>query len=506
VSNKIEEIKRAKDGLDVLDDIYRYAQLGFDAIPPDDYERMKWFGLFQRSQTPGFFMMRLRIPNGILTSRQTQQLGEIVNRFGRGMADITTRQNVQFRWLRIEDVPEIFALLKRVGVEHRQSGMDNVRNVTGCPMAGIHPDEVLDASSVAVAIQQAIVGLKGYSNLPRKFNISVSGCPEDCASSRIHDIGLTPARRDGALGFNVRVGGALGGKSPRLATDLDAFVLPQEAPALCTAILSIFRDHGPRENRQRARLKWLLEDWGMERFRSEVALLHGSLPRAGESLLSQQAGDHLGVRVQRQAGLVAAGLAVPVGRISGDDLLELARLSEEYGSGELRLTNDQNVLLVNIPKDKAARLLAEPLLTKFSAEPGNWLRRTVSCTGTDYCHFSLIDTKEWAVDIARSMETLLPLREPLRLNWSGCPHACGQHHIGDIGFQGARVRVGDEVVEAADIFLGGKLAEEPRLAEKVLDSVPLTELPARLAQLLSEHRLAGPEGPRSLGERVLGAA
>jgi ferredoxin-nitrite reductase len=487
MGNKIEEIKATKDGLDVLEDIYRYAELGFDAIPPDDYERMKWYGLFHRSQTPGYFMMRLRIPNGVLTSAQIRRLGSIVNRFGRGSADLTTRQNIQFRWLRIEDVPAIFAELAEIGIEHRQTGMDNVRNITGCSMAGLHPAEVLDASPVATAIQEAYLGLKEFSNLPRKFNISVSGCREDCAISRIHDVGLTPALKDGVAGFNVKVGGAMGGREPRFAEDLDAFVTPEQAPALCLAILTVFRDHGYREGRQKARLKWLLADWGMTKFRAEAEARFGELPRQGECQVDAEAHDHIGVMEQKQPELYAVGLLVPVGRVTGDDLIDAGRLAEQYGSDEVRITHDQNLILTNVCQPSLAELLREPLLQRFSPEPGNWIRRTVSCTGNDYCHFSLIDTKGWAESIAESLEEILPLAEPVRMHWSGCAHACGQHRIGDIGFQGARVRIGDEIVDAVDVYAGGKLGAESQLAEKVLDNVPLTELPQRLRELILDR-------------------
>jgi ferredoxin-nitrite reductase len=487
VPNKIEEIKRAKDGLDVLDDIYRYAELGFDAIPPDDYERMKWYGLFHRPQTPGHFMMRLRIPNGILSARQVAGLGAIANRYGRGEVDLTTRQNVQFRWLRIEDVPAIFGELEVLGIDYRQTGMDNVRNITGCPMAGLHPDEVLDASAVTVAIQEAYLGLREYSNLPRKFNISVSGCRQDCTASQTHDIGLTPAVKDGVVGFNARVGGAMGGKEPRFAEDLDVFLTPEEAPRFCLSVLGLFRDEGSRQGRQKARLKWLLMDWGLDRFRRELEARFGPLATAGEDLSTPEAGDHIGVLDQRQPGLVSVGALVPVGRITGDDLVEFGRIADAWGGAEVRITHDQNLLLVNIPRENLDALLSEPLLQKYSPSPESWIRGTVSCTGNDYCHYSLIDTKGWAAATAAAMEDVLPLAEPLRVHWSGCPHACGQHRIGDIGFQGARVRIGDEIVDAVDVFVGGRLGPNPELAEKVADNVPLTDLPARLRDLLAQH-------------------
>jgi ferredoxin-nitrite reductase len=495
VANRIEEIKQAKDGLDILDDIYRYAKLGFDSIPPEDYERMKWYGLFHRSQTPGFFMMRLRIPNGILTSDQITQLGKIVNHFGRGKADITTRQNIQFRWLRIEDVPAIFDALREVDILHLQSGMDNVRNVTGCPLAGLDPSELLDASRVARAIQDEIIGRKEFSNLPRKFNISVSGCRDDCAMSQIHDIGLTPASRDGSPGFNVRVGGAMGGKDPRFSLDLDVFVKPEQAPALCREIVALFRDEGLRENRQRARLKWLLQEWGIDRFRRELENRAGPLTTAGLDEVTSHGGDHVGARKQKQRGTFAVGCLVPVGRVSGDDLIEFGRLATLYGTGEVRLTNDQNVIIVNVPETSLGSLRGEPLLQKYSPDPSTWLRRMVSCTGNDYCHFSLIDTKASAVELARSMERLAPLHASMRVHWSGCPHACGQHHIADIGLHAARVRIGDAIVDAADVYLGGRLGPDARLGTKVLDAVPLTELPARLVGLLEDGTRCQPSSP-----------
>lgn len=481
----IEAIKRTKDGLDVLDDIYRYARLGFEFIDPDDYERMKWYGLFHRRQTPGFFMMRLRIPNGVLTSHQTAALGEIVNRYGRGQADITTRQNIQLRWIRIEDVPAIFETLHHIGIGHLQTGMDNVRNVTGCPIAGLDPTEVLDASPITRAIQEAILGRKEFSNLPRKFNVSVSGCRWDCALSQTHDIGLTPATLDGTVGFNIRIGGAMGGKSTHLSWDLDVFVTQDEVVELCRGIVALFRDEGSRKDRQRARLKWLVESWGVERFRMELERRLGqALPRAGRDEVIAYGGDHLGIRRQKQAGLRYVGCLVPVGRITGDELIEFARLAETYGSGELRLTNDQNVLIVNVPQGRVRALLGEPLLRRFTPFPPASLRRLVSCTGNDYCHFSLIDTKGRATELAKRLEGLLPDGRPLRMHWSGCPHACGQHHIADIGFQAARVRENGEIVDAVDVYVGGRLGKNAQLATKVLEGVPLTKLPEKLRPLL----------------------
>ena len=484
-NNKIEEIKRAKDGLDVLEDIYRHARSGAP-VDLDDLERMKWYGLFHRRQTPGYFMLRLRVPNGILTSDQIAEIGALSNRFGRGVVDMTTRQNIQLRWIQLQDVPYIFERLEAVGLEHRQSGMDNIRNVTGCPLAGLDPDEVLDAAPIVRALQDAIVGQRAFSNLPRKFNTSISGCRHDCATSRIHDLSLVPAIKDGRPGFNLRAGGAIGGKAPRYASDLDVFVTPEHAAELCVALIELYRDEGPREDRQRARLKVMLDAWGVERFRSTLEQRFGPLEHAGEEQLASFAGDHLGVAPQKQAGLSAVGCLVPVGRIDGDDLIEFGRLAREYGSSELRLTNNQNMLIVNVPNDALMALLQEPLLQKYSPHPPNWSRRTVSCTGIDFCHFSLIDTKAAAVAFSAAMERLMPVSKALRVHWSGCQHGCGQHQIGDLGFMASNVRIKNETVEATDVYAGGQPGSDPRLGTRIMQDVPLTELPERIAAYLRE--------------------
>ena len=281
----------------------------------------------------------------------------------------------------------------------------------------------------------------------------------------------------------------MGGKSTHLSWDLDVFVRLEEVVPLCRSVLAIFRDEGPRENRLKARLKWLVEEWGVERFRSEVEARMGVSPsRAGTDEVWDYGGDHLGVHPQKQSGMSYVGLSVPVGRCSGDDLIEIARLSEGYGSGDVRLTNDQNVLIVNVAGASLAGLLNEPLLQRFTPHPNAFQRRLVSCTGKDFCHYSLIDTKGHAAELAKKLTELMPDALPLRMHWSGCPHACGLHHIGDIGFQASRVRVGDEIVDAADVFVGGKLGRNPRLATKVMEGVPLSELAERLVPIVGSLR------------------
>jgi ferredoxin-nitrite reductase len=487
--NKIEAIKAERDGLDVIDDLARFAAEGFGSIPEDDFERLKWYGLFRRKPTPGYFMVRLRIPNGILTSAQMRELGNLTVCFGRGTADITTRQNIQLRWVTIEQAPALFERLRMVGLTAQQSGMDNVRNYVGCPIAGLDPDEVLDASPLTYALQEAILNKRAYSNLPRKFNVSISGCRQDCGHAQANDLGFTPATApDGTAGFNVWVGGALGGKEPHLGEPLDAFVRPAEVVEVTCRVLEVFRDHGPRESRLHARLKVLLCAWGVCRFRAEVERRLGRpLAPAGWDEVRTHGGDHIGVHAQRQPGHCYVGLLVPVGRITGRQMKDLARLAEEYGAGELRLTTDQNVLIPHVREQCLSALLDEPLLAELTPAPHPVMRGLVTCTGNDYCHFSLIDTKGRGLELARLLAARLPDIDPatrLRLHMSGCPHACGQHQIADIGLQAARVRRDGVVLDAADVFRGGSLGPGGRLAAKTDDNVTFHELPDLLEPVI----------------------
>lgn len=495
--NKIEVLKQAKDGLDVFPNLLRYAREGCGAIEPDDFERLKWYGLFHRKATPGYFMLRLRIPNGVLTSEQVAAIGEIANRCGRGQADITTRQNIQLRWIEIEDVPWIFQRLSAAGLTSQQSGMDNVRNVVGCPIAGLDPDELIDSRVLAVRLQQAIIGHKGFSNLPRKFNLAITGCRDDCIHAQTHDLSFVPALGGDQqqAGFNLLVGGAMGGREPAYARPLDVFVESEDVVPLATAILEVFRDHGPREFRRASRLKVLLKEWGMERFRGAVVeRVARPLARAGEPATRHDGGDHIGVTRQAQAGRNIVGCLVPVGRITGDQLIEFGRLARTYGEGDLRLTVQQNVLIPHVREDHLGALLKEPILETFSPEPSPWLRSVVTCTGAEYCHFSLIDTKSEALRLAHALDERYEVDAPVRLQMSGCPHSCGQHRAGEIGLLGSRVRRNETIVDAADLFVGGSLGEEAALGERVSAGVLPEDLPEAVAGSL--RALRGPQAVR----------
>ena len=486
--NKIEEYKKEKDGLDILQDLPRYAADGWQSITDGDKERLKWAGVFFRRQTPGHFMMRVRIPNGIMTATQLRTLGEISGELGKGFADITTRQQIQLRWFTINDVPLIWDRLNAVNLISLQTGMDNIRGVVGCPVAGLTPNELFDASPVVREFTDLFVRNKAFTNLPRKFNVTITACKEVCTHAESQDLALTPALKEieGAQisGFNVAVGGKLGSGGFRIASPLNVFVTPGEAAALCSHIVGIFRDHGARESRTKARLAFLIESWGTEKFRNELERrVDRPLASAGMDQRAQKHTDHVGVFRQKQAGLNYVGLAVPVGRMTSEQMLAVAQLAEHYGTGQLRLTVGQNLILPNVPDGKIGELTEETVLRELRYDPSEVMRGLVSCTGMDYCHFALIDTKGWALKSARMLESKLGKTQPLRMHWSGCPASCGNHTVADIGLLGKNIKLNGEVVEAVDVFAGGASGIETNFPVKILEDVPCEDLPDVIAGL-----------------------
>ena len=487
--NKIEEIKSEREGFDIGADIPRFAQLGYEAIDDGDRERLKWWGTFFRKHTPGYFMMRIRIPNGITNASQLRAIARIANQRGRGIVDITTRQQMQLRWITIERVPEILERLREVELVTLQTGMDNIRNIVGCPVAGLTPNELFDASPVARAFSDLFVGDRAYTNLPRKFNVAITGCRENCTHAETQDIALVPATKslDGetVLGFNVLVGGKNGSGGYTIATPLDVFVRPEEAVALCRAIVLVFRDHGSRDARNKIRLAFLIEDWGVEKFRVVVEARVGrSLETAGQDERTAKATDHIGVFRQRQPRLNYAGLLIPAGRITGDQLLEIARLAEAYGTGEVRLTPEQNVIIPHVPDARVGNLTTEPLLKVLRYDPSEIMRGLVSCTGSEFCNLAVIETKARSLQVARALEAKIHSGRPIRIHWSGCPAGCGNHTVADIGLLGVKTKVDGKVVDAVDVFVGGSSGREAVQGIKLLENVPCDTLPQVLEGLV----------------------
>jgi ferredoxin-nitrite reductase len=480
-NNPMEKIKAEKDGLDILQDIEALAAQhgGWETLDPGDRERLKWIGTFFRKPTPGLFMMRIRITNGQATAAQLCTLADIARRLGNGVLDLTTRQQVQLRAVKIQDVPGIMAALEGVDLTSLQTGLDNIRNISCCPVSGLTEAELLDASPVGVEYTRTFLNNKEFSNLPRKFNVTITGCLENCTHAETQDLGMTPAVRqsDGRAGFNVAAGGKMGSGGMTVAQPLDIFVTPEDAASLAVAVTLLFRDEGARDQRTKARLAFLMQAWGAPKFRAALEERWGwPLDRAGRDARRAGHTDHLGVQPQKQPGMFSVGLGVPTGRVTADKMQELARLAQEYGSGHVRLTNGQNAILVNVPQDRLAALLAEPLLRELSPQPSPYHRGLVTCTGVGYCNLALIETKATGMALADRLAKRFPSSSNLTMHWSGCPAGCGNHQAADVGFQGAKARVNGQVVDAVSIFVGGRTGTDPRPGEKIMELIPVDML------------------------------
>jgi len=493
--NKFEKIKGEKDGLAVKQELEHFAQIGWEAIDESDRDyRLKWLGIFFRPVTPGKFMMRLRLPAGIITSEQMRVLAEIVQRYGEdGNVDITTRQNLQLRGIRIEDVPDIFRRLQTVEMTSVQSGMDNVRNITTSPIAGLDADELMDVRQLAQQVQDMITsngeGNPEFTNLPRKFNIAIEGGRDNSIHAEINDVAFVPAFKGEQLGFNVLVGGFFSAKRCEAAIPMNVWIAPEGVVALCRAILEVYRDHGLRANRQKSRLMWLIDEWGLEKFRTEVEQRLGAplATAADKDEMDWDKRDHIGVFPQKQAGLNYVGLQIPVGRLFADDMFELARLAEVYGNGEMRLTVEQNLVIANVPDSRLEALLPEPILEKFSIAPSPLVRSLVSCTGAQFCNFALIETKNRAIALMRELESEVELTRPVRIHWTGCPNSCGQPQVADIGLMGTKVRKDGKAAEGVDLFMGGKVGKEAHLGTCVQKGIACDDLKPLLKDLLIEQ-------------------
>lgn len=502
--NRVEQLKLDRHPLEVHQAVIdRYATEGPASIAAVDgeVERLKWVGIYPQRQGGDAFMLRIKIPGGRLRSEQARVIGAIAQEFavgpepnpvfGNTYVDLTTRQDIQLHWIKIGDVPEIWRRLEDVGMTTVQACGDSARNVLCCPVSGIDGEEAVVGYPIAEVISAYFTGNREYANLPRKFKISVTGCREDCAQAEINDVGLVPARLEtGEVGFNVLVGGGLS-DGPRMASDIDVFVLPDQAVEITRAIAQLFGELGNRENRWTCRLRYLVQELGPERFRDELAARAAfPLSPAGELLTKRYRGDHIGVHAQRQEGLFYVGLNVTVGRMAGHNLVEAGRLAEEYGDGEIRLATDQNFILTGVPEDRINGLLAEPLLQVHSPRPKPFERGVVACTGSEFCRFGIVETKARALQWARALDERRPANadtDVIRMHFSGCSASCAQPQIADIGFRGETARTADAIVEGVDIGLGGSLGLDAAFVDWVEGAKPADEVPGALVHLLNRY-------------------
>lgn len=489
--NPSEKKKLEKDGLEIFNDIPYYAENGFESIPKEEWDAFKWAGLYlQRPKEAGYFMMRVNIPSGIITNAQAEVLASVAEDYGRDVLDITTRQAIQFHWLEIGQIPDIFKRLVRVGLSSAGACGDITRNITGNPLAGIDANELFDTTSIVKEIYDYFQHNEEFSNLPRKFKMSISSNIYNSANAEINCVAFTPATKEingeEKVGFHIKIGGGLSAR-PYLAEELDVFVLPEEVKAVSIAIATIFRDFGYREKRHLARLKFLVADWGAEKFKEKLVEYTGPLQRKGESALKGwNAGYFYGVQDQKQAGLKYVGFNVPVGRLHAEEMFEIARIAKKYGNGQIRTCNSQNFIIPNVPPENVAGLLSEPLFEAISANPKSFIGHAVSCTGIEYCNLALVETKERLRKIAEYLDTQIALDVPVRIHMVGCPNSCGQRQIADIGLQGIKLKTKEKgIVEAFEIYVGGTLLDGGAYNEKLKGKIDGEDLPDVLVSFLS---------------------
>ncbi len=508
--NNVEQLKLARHPFEVAQaviDTYSKQGPGSIAKVPGEQERLKWVGMYPQVQGGDAFMLRIKVPGGVLTAAQVREIGVAAEAFAEGpddspvfgnrYADLTTRQDVQLHWIRIADVPRIWQRFWEVGLTTVQACGDSARNVCSCPVSGIDAKEMVEAYPVARAISAFFTGNREYANLPRKWKIAVTGCTEDCARVEINDVGLWPAEQaDGSLGFNVLIGGGLS-DGERMASDIDVFIRPDQAVELCRGVAQVFGELGNRENRGLARMRYLAQELGPEGFRAALdERTNFALEPAG-----QRVDDGLPRRPCRcpppeAAGSLLRGLLVPVGRMHGIDLVELARLAETYGDGGVRIGTDQNFIVSGVPEPRLDELLAEPLIKKYSPFPGPFERGVVACTGSEFCRFAVVETKERAVKWARALDAQLTQGDEspttdagvIRMHFSGCSASCAQPQIADIGFRGDIAHVDEHIEEAVDIGLGGSLGPDAAFIDWVIGAMPVERVPDALVRIVSRYR------------------
>jgi sulfite reductase (ferredoxin) len=514
--NPNERAKKDNDGLLVrqrIIDIYQHT--GFAGIDPGDLRgRFRWYGLYtqRRPGIPGgktatlepeeledeFFMMRIRSDGGKLSSEQLRAVADISTEYGRDLADITDRQNVQLHWIRVEDVPTIWERLEAVGLSTTEACGDTPRVMLGCPLEGVSQTSVIDARDTLNSLVDAYVGDPRFSNLPRKFKTSISGCSDHCTNHEINDISFVGViGPDGTAGYDLWVGGGLS-TNPMFAKRLGVFVRPEDVKEVWEGVCTIFRDYGYRRSRNHARIKFLMADWGPEKFREvlETEYLQRALPDGAPPPASPAHRDHTGIR-QQNNGLYSVGATTKSGRTSGSALRQVADLADELGGHRVALTAQQGIVVLDVPEANTETLATELGVLGLEVRPSAFLRGTIACTGIEFCKLALVETKGRAETIRLELDKRLPdFDTPITVNVNGCPNSCARFQVADIGFKGMVQKGPDGDEEAFQVHLGGVLGENAELGRKFRG----LKVTAEQAPVYAERVLRGYLERREQGE------
>jgi sulfite reductase (ferredoxin) len=510
-AQKTERLKLAKNPWEAFDEIRQFAIDGRDSVPEEWALYFRWWGVYSQGDGLGlaggkggegkateFFMLRIALPNGLLTSYQLRAISGIVKKYARNMADITTRQNIQLHWLTIADLIDVVDVLTEIGLSPKGACGDVVRNVTGCPLAGFTTHELIDASPLALQVSRALSANTEFYNLPRKFKLSISGCSLWCNYPEVNDVALTATKHvvDGKeeVGYTLRVGGGLS-TEPFLATRVPAFIRQDQAFDVAKAAAEIFRDADVlRENRMRARSKYLFMRFGWTP-ESYLEVLEGKLgyklipsPTEDENVPADIYRDHIGITPQSQPGLSSVGASVLTGRVTGDQLAKLADLAEQYGSGQLRTTIMQNILIVNVPNEKTAALVIELNTLGFQVDVSSFWRGSIACTGTQFCKLAITETKSFSKWLVSEMEDRLPgFDQQIKLHVTGCTNSCGQHWIADIGLEGKRIKKDGKLVDAFQFCVGGAIGKYARTSRPLGYRAAAEDVPDAIERLLRAY-------------------
>lgn len=511
-AEKAERIKRAKNPWEALDEIRHFARTGHNSIPEEWISTyFKWWGIYTQGDGHGamgqaspYFMLRVGLPNGWLTAPQALAIGKAAQQYARDRAAITVRQPIQFHWVTIESIPKILDELHAVGLSSKGTSGDALRGITGCPLAGSLPDEILDTSPLVAQIARELTAHASFYNLPRKIKVSVTGCPAWCSHPEFNDLGLTAVRRGDEIGYSLRVGGGLA-REPHPAVRLNAFVRQPQALDVVRAVMELFRrQEGLRQRREQARLKhlFLKQGWTADRFLAELESILGYRldPAVPEIVPAESHRDHLGIHPQRQPGFDFVAATVPGGELSGSQLIALAELAATFGSGDLRLTTAQNLILPNVPHASSSLLAKELEQLGLAVEASPFCKGIVSCTGREFCKLGIAETKSFSQKLIAALEQRLPdFAQPLRINVTGCGNGCAHHHLADIGLEGKKIRQGGQMQDGFSFRIGGALGQTPVLSQLVGYQCTADAVPDAIERLLRGY-LFGRQPGESLHE------
>lgn len=508
-AQRVERLKREKNPWEALDELRAYAKQGLDAVPPEWIGTyLRWWGVYTQGDGLGvlggskgegkaapYLMLRIRLTNGLLRSEQLRTIANVSERYARGLADITVRQNIQLHWIRVEDLPDVLDALWSAELTTMGSCGDDTRNVTGCPLAGIDGHELVDASPLALQATKELVGNADFYNLPRKFKIAISGCGVWCAYPEINDVAITAVRRaNGEVGFSLRVGGGLSNE-PHLAVRIPVVLRWDDVIPTIRAVAEIFREADVlREHRDKARLKYLFlrHGWTAQTFLEQIeARLGYELERSSDEHVPPGVfRDHVGVHPQKQPGYSYAGVSVLRGRLRAEQLVAVADLADRYGNGEVRTTNMQNLLVANVRNENLPALTAALHANGLPVVASSFARGAVACTGMEFCKLAITETKSFTRWLVEELEERLPgFEEQVRLNVTGCPNSCGQHWIADIGIEGKKIRVKERLVDAYYFCVGGGVGAFQAIARPIGFRCAATEVPDAIERLLRTYQL-----------------